>query len=144
MRISYLSLNLCLSLLLNMLSVLFYKSLSGRTEKIEEQELGKMSNHALTDLIVALLHSHRPTPSPPRSSWCLTPLPHRCRPCISTTVAFDRATPSSIRAAPIPFPRPTGEPADGVLRPRCPSKGSSRWVMCRPQLGLSQMDCIGP
>jgi hypothetical protein len=28
----------------------------GRTEKIEEQELGKMSNRALTDLIMALLH----------------------------------------------------------------------------------------
>jgi hypothetical protein len=28
----------------------------GRTEKIEEQELGKMSNRALTDLIMVFLH----------------------------------------------------------------------------------------
>jgi hypothetical protein len=45
------------------------------------------------------------------------------------------------QSGPHPLPLTGGVPADDALGPRRPSKGSSRWVVCHPQLGLYQPSC---
>jgi hypothetical protein len=68
--------------------------------------------------------------------FCM-PSPHGRRPYITTTAAaFDRATPSSVGAAPIPFPRPASVPADRVIGPRRLSMGSLGPAVCHPRLGV--------
>jgi hypothetical protein len=130
------SLNLCLCVLL----ITRYQALLNEPSMGEQRERSKNKNS------VRCQHECLPI-----SSWrfCTKSTTHtiavavivmagaivvRSSPCIPTTIAAF-ATSLSVGAAPVPFPRLAGVPADGALRPRCLSMGSPGPVMCRPWLG---------
>jgi hypothetical protein len=91
------SLSLSLISIHNTLSALLTSLRPEEQRKIEEQELGKMPSHALTDLTVALLHEVV-DPRHHRRSRHGGKRHHR------TVAAPESSPPPCVRAAPIPFP----------------------------------------